>query len=263
MNCLIHPTAIVSPHAILGNNVTIGPYTIIHDHTQVGSGTRIDGFCELGYPTPLAEGLPLIIGSNSVIRSHSIFYQGSHFGDGLVTGHHVTVREKTKAGKGLQLGTFADIQGHCQIGHYVRTQSSVTIGQKSTIGNFAWLFPGALLTNDPNPPSNNLLGVTLEDYVVIAVKSTLLPGVCIGRGSFVAAHSLVGHDMPEDSLVSGSPAKRLCKASDIRLKDDVRIRAYPWTKRFVRGYPSEIVEAWAAGQLEIDFDTNSNEKNHR
>ena len=253
MTSPIHPTAIVSPHAKLGDNVTIGPFTVIHDNVQIGNDTRIDGYCELGYPTPLAEGQPLIIGYDSVIRSHSVFYQGSHFGDGLVTGHRVTVREKTVAGKGFQIGTLADIQGHCEIGHYVKTQSSVTIGQQSKIGNFVWLFPGVLLTNDPNPPSNDLLGVTLEDYVVVAVKSTLLPGVRIGKGSFVTAHSLVGQDMPEDSLISGSPAKRLCKASDMRLKGDIRVRAYPWQKRFVRGYPAGVIEKWANGFDPVDL----------
>lgn len=249
----IHVTALVSPLASLGENITIGPYTIIHDNVKIGSDTKIDGFCEIGYPTPLAEGLPLIIGSNSLIRSHSIFYQGSNFGTGLNTGHHVTVREKTIAGKGFQIGTFADIQGHCKIGHYVRTQSSVTIGQKSTIGNFVWLFPGVLVTNDPNPPSNDLVGVTIEDYVVVAVKATLLPGVTIGKASFITAHSLVSQDMAEDSLISGSPAKRVCKASDMRLKNDIRTKAYPWPKRFKRGYPDAVIEAWNKGDVEINF----------
>jgi len=253
MEKLIHSTAIISPQAIIGENVKIGPFTIIHNNVEIGSSTCIDGFCELGYPTNLADGQPLVIGKNSIIRSHSCFYQGSSFGDGLVTGHQVTVREKTIAGKGFQIGTLADIQGLCEIGHYVKMQSSVTIGQNSKIGNFVWMFPGVLLTNDPNPPSNDIMGVTLEDYVVVAVKATLLPGVYIGKGCFIAAHSLVGHDMPEDSLVSGSPAKRLCKASDMRLKTDIRIRAYPWNKRFVRGYPKKIVEKWANGQEPFEF----------
>lgn len=253
MKTFIHPLAIVSPDAELEEGVSIGPFTIVHDNVKIGKDTRIDSHCEIGYPTPLSEGLPLVIGSNSLIRSHSVFYQGSKLGSGLTTGHRVTVREKTMAGKGFQIGTLADIQGHCQIGHYVKTQSSITIGQKSIIGNFVWLFPGALLTNDPNPPSSDLLGVTLEDYVVVAVKSTLLPGIRIGRGSFVAAHALVGQDMPEDSLISGSPAKRLCKASAMRMNGDVSKRAYPWTKRFARGYPDEVVKLWASGTLDVNL----------
>ena len=248
MKQTIHPTAIVSPRAELGEDVVIGPFTIVHDGVKIGNNSRIDGYCELGYPSPLAEGNPLIIGTGAVIRSYSLFYQGSVFGAGLVTGHRVTVRERTLAGDGFQIGTLADIQGHCSIGHYVRTQSSVTVGQQSVIGNFVWLFPGALLTNDPNPPSNDVCGVILEDYVVVAVKATLLPGVRIGKGSFVTAHALVGQDMPPDSLVAGSPARRMCKASDMRMKGDLRQKAYPWVKRFIRGYPPQVVACWERGE---------------
>jgi acetyltransferase-like isoleucine patch superfamily enzyme len=244
----IHPTAIVSPQARLGENIDIGPFTVIHDGVTIGDNALIDGHCEIGYPTPLAAGQSLVIGDNALIRSHGIFYQGSVFGAGLVTGHHVTVREKTMAGDGFQIGTLTDIQGHCRIGHHVRTQSSVTIGQESVIGNFVWLYPGVLLTNDPNPPSNQVCGVVLEDYVVVAAKAALLPGVRIGKGCFVTAHSLVGQDMPPDSLVSGSPAKRMCRASDMRMKDDPRQKAYPWFKRFSRGYPPHVLACWERGE---------------
>lgn len=247
MSSCIHPTAVVFDGAELGEDVVVGPYTVIYGSARIGAGSRIDGHCEIGYPSALADGQPLLIGSGAVIRSHSIFYEGSTFGPGLTTGHHVTVREKTVAGRAFQIGTLADIQGHCRIGHHVRTQSAVTIGQQSRIGNFVWMFPGVLLTNDPNPPSDEIEGVTLEDYVVVAVKSTLLPGVRVGKGSFVAAHSLVGQNMPENSLVSGVPAKRVARASDMRLRSDIRLRAYPWNKRFTRGYPQEVVEAWANG----------------
>jgi acyl-[acyl carrier protein]--UDP-N-acetylglucosamine O-acyltransferase len=253
MNATIHPTAIISPKATLGTGASVGPFSIIHGDVEIGDGATIDGHCEIGYPTPLAEGRPLVLGRGARIRSHSVFYQGSSFGEGLVTGHRVTVRELTTAGRSFQIGTMADIQGHCEIGHHVRTQSSVTIGQKSRIGNFVWLFPGALLTNDPTPPSDELLGVILEDYVVVGVKATLLPGVRIGRGSFVAAHSLVGTDMVAGSMVSGSPAKRLCDVSVVRMKNDVRAKAYPWAGRFTRGYPDEVVQAWAQGKFDFEF----------
>jgi acetyltransferase-like isoleucine patch superfamily enzyme len=241
---IIHPTAIISPHANLGENVTVGPFTVIHDNTQVGSGTKIDGFCELGYPTSLAEERPLIIGCNSVIRSHSIFYKGSNFGDGLVTGHRVTVREKTNAGKNLQIGTLGDIQGHCEIGDYVRFHSNVHIGQHSHIGSYVWIFPYVVLTNDPHPPSDVVMGVTIEDFVAIATMSIVLPGVTVGKGALVGAHSSVSRDVAADTVVGGAPAKFICETRKIKLKDGSDLEAYPWRKHFHRGYPEELVAEW-------------------
>ena len=90
----IHSTAIISPKAIIGKNVTIGANTIIYDHVSIADNTVIGAFCELGVQNHLSGGEILHIGANSNIRSHSIFYEGSTFADGLVTGHRVTVREK-------------------------------------------------------------------------------------------------------------------------------------------------------------------------
>ena len=73
----------------------------------------------------------------------------SQLGEKLVTGHRVVVREKTTAGKAFQIGTMNDIQGDCVIGDYVRCQSNVFIGKASKVGNFVWLLPYTVLTNDP------------------------------------------------------------------------------------------------------------------
>lgn len=244
MKNTIHPTAFVSPNATLGENVTVGPCSIIHDNVRIGSETKIDGFCELGYPTPFAEGQALIIGCNSVIRSHSVFYQGSNFGDGLVTGHRVTVREKTSAGKNLQIGTLGDIQGHCKFGDYVRLHSNVHIGQHSHVGSYVWIFPYVVLTNDPHPPSDVMMGVNIEDFVAIATMSIILPGVTVGKGSLVGAHSSVSRDVAADTVVGGAPAKFICETRKIKLKDGSGLDAYPWRKHFHRGYPEEIIAAW-------------------
>ena len=123
----IHPSAIISPHAEIGSGVKIGPFCLIHDNVDIGPDTVIEGYCELGHPSKLSDGSPLKIGSRSLIRSYSMFYEGSSFGEALSTGHHVTVRELTRAGINFQLGTKSDIQGHCSIGDYVRTHNNVHI----------------------------------------------------------------------------------------------------------------------------------------
>lgn len=238
----IHHTAIISPKAKIGANVEIGPNTIIYDNVEIGDNTIIGAFCEMGVANYLSKGAPLIIGKNSNIRSHSIFYEGSTFEEGLMTGHRVTVRELVKAGKNLQIGTLSDLQGHCEIGDYVRFHSNVHIGQHSKIGNFVWIFPYVVLTNDPHPPSNTMLGVTVEDYALIATMSVILPGAVIAEGCLIGAHSSVKGKTEKHSIYVGSPAKSVGPTSRIKLEDGSD--AYPWTKHFKRGYPEDVIKNW-------------------
>lgn len=245
MTSSIHPSAIVSPEAVVGSDVEIGPFTLVHENVVIGDGSRVGSHCEIGHRTGAPDSGPLVIGKNSTIRSHSVFYEGSNFGDGLTTGHSVTVRENVSAGLSLQIGTLSDLEGYIAIGDYVRTHSNVHIGQQSVIGNFVWIFPYVVLTNDPQPPSNlGLQGVKIEDYAVLATMSTVLPGVIIGTRSVVAAHALVRNNVEPDTLVAGVPAKSLGAANRIQLRDGSG-PAYPWMRHFQKGYPKNVTEEWS------------------
>ena len=242
---IIHPTAIVSAKASLGINVSIGPFTIVHDGVTVGSGTQIGSHCEIGVSSNLAKDSKLVIGEDSIIRSHSVLYIGSTFGDELTTGHRVTIRENTVTGKNFQLGTLGDIQGDCKFGDFVRLHSNVHIGKASKVGNFVWIFPFVVLTNDPHPPSDTCIGVTIEDFAVIATMSTILPGIRIARGALVGAHSLVNRDVAPDTIVLGVPAKAMGSTDRIKLTGQEGKSAYPWRNHFHRGYPDELIQKWS------------------
>lgn len=248
----IHPTALVSKRAQLGEGVRIGPFSVVHDDVVLGDGSVVESHCVLGQPTPLAEGRPLAIGPKAIIRSHSVFYQGSTFGERLVTGHRVTVREKTRAGTNLQIGTLGDVQGSLTIGDYTRLHSNVHLGQHAVVGSFVWIFPYTVLTNDPHPPSEVRQGVTVEDFAAIATMSTILPGVRVGARSLVGAQSLVSKDVPPDMVVSGVPAKPICPTSKIKLRDGSGAPAYPWTRHFHRGYPDDVVAEWIAAAIKSE-----------
>lgn len=240
----VHPSAVVSPKAELGRGVTVGPFTLIHGNVVVGAGTSIAAHCEIGCPSPVPGAQPLLIGTGCTIRSHSVFYEGSTFGDDMVTGHHVTVREGTKAGQALQIGTFSDIQGDCTIGDFVRFHSSVHVGKHSMVGDFVWIFPYVVLTNDPHPPSEIQKGVILEDYVAVASMAVVHPGVRIGSGALVGAQSNVLSDVASDTIVVGSPAREIGPTRRIRLQDGSGQPSYPWRRHFHRGYPAEVVKRW-------------------
>jgi acetyltransferase-like isoleucine patch superfamily enzyme len=232
----------------LGNNVVIGHGSIIYPNVEIGNNTIIGPYSTLGEPTASFYNehsacvekhnfKRTIIGSNSVVRSHSIIYEDVEIGDGFQCGHRVTIREKSMLGINCSIGTLSDIQGTVTLGKYVRLHSNVHIGQHSIIEDFAWIFPYVVLTNDPHPPINTPKGVTIKEYAVIATSSVILPGIVVGKNALVGAHSVVTKDVADEMLVVGNPAKIRCSVRDIR--DENGNQIYPWKDHLkeYRGYP--------------------------
>lgn len=243
---VIHPSAFVSPKAQLGKNVTVGPFSVIHEHVILHDGVKIESYCEIGINTSLGDGSPLRIGEGSLVRSHSIFYRSSTIGKELQTGHHVIVREMTTIGDGCQLGTFSELQGDCIIGNYTKMQSGVFIGKITQVGNFVRISPHVIITNDPTPPSDVLLGAKIGDYASLAAGCMILPGINVGVYSLVAANALVTKDVPPHMVVAGVPARIMGEACSVKLRDGSDEPAYPWTRHFKRGYPPEISRNWTS-----------------
>lgn len=238
----IHPSAIIHPNVRLGRNVSVGPFSIINENVVIGDDSVIGSHTEIGVPYQDYLG-ELVIGPRSVIRSHTILYSGSSFEERLETGHHVSIREGTKAGKNLRVGSYSDIQGDVVIGDYVRLHSNVHLGKQTSIGNFVWIFPFVVTTNDPQPPSQQVLGCKVEDYVAIATGAILLPGVIIGHDSLIGANSTVNKNVDPYSLIVGSPARKI---KDVReLRDSNSRQSYPWRMNFTRGYPEDVILKWS------------------
>ena len=248
---MIHPTAIISKNSIIGNNVSIGAFSIINDDVFIGDDTVIASFCEIGLPTTLANKKELKIGKGSIIRSHAVIYIGSIIGENLNTGHYITIRENSVIGEHVQIGSRGDIQGDCTIGRYTKMHADVHIGKASIVGNYVWLFSEVLLTNDPTPPSNQLVGVEVCDFSVLAAKVLVLPGVKIGKDAVVAAGSVVKNNVTEGKVCSGNPAKTICSANILRCYGNPKEKAYPWKNRFHRGYSEEDVLQWIKEANEV------------
>jgi len=241
---MVHPSSIVSPSAKIGIGCHIGPYSIIHENVILGDNSTVGSYCELGVSSAQTKTEVLSIGKNAYIRSHCVFYTSTVIGDNLTTGHRATILENTRIGTSFQLGSQSEIQGDCEIGDHVRFQSNVFVGKKTKIGNFVWIFPYVVLTNDPTPPSNVLIGSQIGDYASVGAGSSVMPGVSIGIGSVVAAHSCVTKDVLPGKVVAGIPARVVKDASEVILRDGTGRPAYPWTSHFHRGYPENTIKSW-------------------
>ncbi len=236
----------ISPKAKIGKNVKVGDNTVIYDNVEVGDNSIICNDCVIGeppssyykdiknYKNPLTS-----IGINAFIRSHSIIYAGSNFGKNLITGHRATVREGVSVGDNCLLSTLVDIQNNCRIGNYTRIYSNVHIGEKTNIGNYVFIFPYTIFTNDPQPPSNTLIGSQIGDYSVITIHCCVLPGVKVGENCLIGANSVISKNIEDYSFAIGSPAKRKCDIREISSKEYPDESYYPWMQHFDRGMPWE------------------------
>lgn len=243
---------ILGKNVIIGDNVKIDDFSRIISNVEIGSNSYIGAYVTLGeqginYTKEVGENSKgkTTIGENALIRSHSIIYHSVKIGNNFQTGHRVTIREKAEIGNNTRIGTLSDIQGYCKIGNYVNLHSNVHIGQKSKIEDCVWIFPYVVLTNDPTPPSEELYGVTVEKYAVIATGSTILPGVTLKKESFVGAGTVVSKNVEIRNLVVGNPMKVL--GTTDRIKDRItRESYYPWQYKFDRGMPWEKIgyEEW-------------------
>ncbi|MCD6584304.1 MAG: acyl-ACP--UDP-N-acetylglucosamine O-acyltransferase [Desulfobacteraceae bacterium] len=177
---MIHPTAIIDPHAEIDSNVEIGPYSIVNGNVSIGSGTfigphvTIDPYVEIAPNCQIfqyasigaapqavkfkGEKTYLKIGRNTVIREFATLNRGTEFGGGVTeVGEdnflmaYTHVAHDCKTGKGVILANNATLAGHITIGDYVIVGGLVAIHQFVRIGDYAYIGGKSALTKDIPP----------------------------------------------------------------------------------------------------------------
>jgi acetyltransferase-like isoleucine patch superfamily enzyme len=173
----------------------IGRDAQIHETAVVGHA--YDGAAE-----------PTMLGDDCTVRAGTIIYRDVTAGDRLQTGHNALVRERTSLGDDVLVGTNTVIDGRTTIGSNVSLQTGVYVPTDTRIGDRVFVGPAAVLTNDPYPIRTDvdLVGPTLEDDASVGANATILPGVTVGEGAFVAAGAVVTEDVPPETLAVGAPA---------------------------------------------------------
>lgn len=69
--------------------------------------------------------------------------------------------------------------------------------------------------------------VTIGDNVFIGAESVVMPGVTIGSNVIVGANSTVTHDVPDNTVVVGSPARVRCSLEEYLEKERSRMAIAP------------------------------------
>lgn len=187
----------------------------------LGEGTVVEDFCVIGSPPrgKVDGELETIIGSDSVIRSHTVIYAGNRIGNRFQTGNKVNIREENEIGDNVSVGTLSVIEHHVKIGNGVRIHTQVFVPEFTVIEDDAWLGPNVVITNAKYPLSpgvkESLEGPVIRKGAKVGANATILPGVVIGRNALVGAGSVVTKDVPDGAVVVGNPAKIIKVIEDL------------------------------------------------
>lgn len=132
--------------------------------------------------------------------------------------HFTYVGSRTVIGDNVKIGSLTHIDYDVRVGAGTKIEGSVYVPPKSVIGKNVFIGPGAVLTNDPYPPSKKRSGVVIEDGAVIGGGAVIRAGVKVGKNSVVAMGAIVTKDVPPGKLVMGVPARVVYSRSEYEQK---------------------------------------------
>tara|TARA_E500000331_G_scaffold138353_2_gene135165 strand:- start:102690 stop:103475 length:786 start_codon:yes stop_codon:yes gene_type:complete len=177
----IHPTAIVSKKAEIGENVLIGPYCVINDKVKIGSNTKLDSHIVVG-----SKFGSVYIGKRNFIESGATLggppqhYTYQNREGSLIIGNDNRIGEKVSISLGSKRG-----EGKTIIGNKTFIMTYAHIGHDSEIQD------EAIITNLTQIAGHVLVG----KKAIISGMVPITQFVNVGELSFISANSKVNKDI--------------------------------------------------------------------
>jgi len=186
----IHPTALISPGARLGEDVDIGAYTLVGEHVEIDEGTRVG-------PHAVITGHTRIGRDNRIFQFVSLGEEPQdkkYAGEPtrLEIGDHNVIREFCT----FNTGTVQD-QGVTRIGHHNWIMAYVHIAHDCVVANHTIFANNASLAGH----------VHVDDYAILGGFTGVHQFCRVGAHVITGIATVVRQDIPPYFTVAGSPAQ--------------------------------------------------------
>lgn len=186
----IHPTAIISPEAEIGEGVEIGPYTVIGPGVSIGRGTKIGPHVVIESLTEIGEECQIMQFAAIGAPPQDLKFRGEEtkviIGKKNTIREFVTIHRSTKADIGVTIiGDNNLIMAYCHIAHNCKLGNNIVMSN-----------------------AVNLAGhIEVEDYATIGGLTGIHQFTKIGAHSMIGGCSAVTKDVPPYCLASGNHAQ--------------------------------------------------------
>lgn len=189
MSTEVHPTAIVSPSATLGEGVRIGPFAIVGDRCEIGDGAILEPHSVLERNVKLAANVMIGVGSVIGGDPQDLKFKGED--TWVEIGEGTRIREYATINRGTAQSLRTTVGKGCFVMSYVHLAHDCHVGD------------GVIISN-----GTQLAGhVTIEDRAIISGLVAVHQFVKIGRHAFVGGCSRVAKDVPPFLKAVGNPVK--------------------------------------------------------
>lgn len=189
MNARVHPTAIVSPDAVIGEGVDIGPFAIIGADCSIGEGSVIAARATLERHVRLAPHVKIGIGTVLGGDPQDLKFQGET--TTVEIGEGTTIREYSTINRGTSQSHKTTVGRNSFLMSYVHLAHDCHVGD------------GVILANGVQLAGH----VTVEDRAILSGLVAVHQFARIGTHSFVGGMSRVAQDVPPFLKAVGNPMK--------------------------------------------------------
>jgi UDP-N-acetylglucosamine acyltransferase len=164
----IHPTATISPRAIIGDDVEIGPHCVVQANAVIEGRTILGSRNFVGYGAVI--GAPpqdfawkedvhseTRIGDGNTFREYVTIHRGTKEGSATVVGNNCFLMVGTHLGHNVRLGDRVIIANNCLLAGYVEVGDGAVLGggtvfhQFMRIGSLAMVRGGTRFGKDIPP----------------------------------------------------------------------------------------------------------------
>jgi UDP-N-acetylglucosamine acyltransferase len=185
----IHPTAIVEPGAIIGDDVTIEAYAIVKSNVILENRVVIKSHAYIDGNTTIGEGTTIFPSASIGTKTQDLKFRGEKtyvkIGKNCEIREFVTINSSCQEGSVVSVGDNCLIMANCHIAH------NCTVGNRVIMGNNA-----ALAGH-----------IEVEDCVIISGLTGVHQFVRIGKHAMIGGLSRITHDIPPFTIGAGIPFK--------------------------------------------------------
>jgi len=146
--------------------------------------------------------------------------QNVKLGNNVKIWHFSYIGDNTEIGDNTKIGSLTHIDYNVKIGCDCKIEGTVYIPPLTVIGDRVFIGPGVILTNDPYPMSQKMVGVHVESEAIICAGAVLRAGVRVGARSVVGMGAVVTRDVLPDTVVYGNPARTRYSLSEYLKKKE-------------------------------------------